>query len=167
MTTKQRPTLPQGLFDPRSKVCHAALEDLSVVLKQLGFKVRRKPPREATLRVYVAGRKYPLLNPRFEPNAVYRSRRRAGGFLVFRVLSKGDKVLDAPLRTFNSNHASEFTAMGNDSGGYHCHGEFVIPLTAGTSNESMAFGALREPLLEIARICETLQLQPSRSVTAG
>jgi hypothetical protein len=154
--TERRPNWPQGLFDSSSPVCHAALEDLSVVLDQLGFKVRKKSLQEATLRVYVAKHnQYPLLNPRFETSAVYRGKRQAGGFLVFSVLSKGDEVLDNRLRTFNSNHEGEFTATSHDSAGYHYHGEFVIPLArTGPSNESIDYGALLEPLLEIARACK-------------
>src|SRR5438552_2312378 len=116
MTSERQSNWRQGVFDPKSATCHAALEDLAIALDQLGFKVRKKPPQEATLRVYVSRHtRYPLLNPRFEANATYRGRRGTGGFLVFNVLSKGDQALDERLRTFNSNHGTEFLATDNDS----------------------------------------------------
>ena len=33
------------LFDHNSETYHAALQDLAVVLEQLGFKVRKNPPK--------------------------------------------------------------------------------------------------------------------------
>jgi hypothetical protein len=73
---------------------------------------------------------------------------------VFSVLSRGDDILDQRLRAFVSTQDCEFIAARRDSGGYHYHGEFVLPLPrAGTSSEEIDFAALRESLLNIARTC--------------
>ena len=156
--TTPRLNWPAGLFDPDSETCHVALENLSVALDQLGFKVRKKSAQEATLRVYPERHnEYPLLNPRFVADAIYRGTREAGGFLVVNVLSKGNAALDERLRNFNSKEDIEFIATDHDSGGYHYHGEFVVPLKgAATSAESIVFDGIREPLREIGRICKGL-----------
>jgi hypothetical protein len=66
-----------SIFQPDSLACHAALNALSVVLKQVGFLVDKKRDSESTLRVYLRERlKYPLLNPRFS----------AGRFEVWQVV---------------------------------------------------------------------------------
>jgi hypothetical protein len=41
-----------NLYDPDSRACHFALEQLREVLVRLGFKVVKKLPSESTLRVY-------------------------------------------------------------------------------------------------------------------
>jgi hypothetical protein len=56
-----------SLFDPDSSACAAALNDLSVVMEQVGFIVDKKRVSESTLRAYIRKRlTYPLLNPRFQ-----------------------------------------------------------------------------------------------------
>jgi hypothetical protein len=77
-----------GIFRMGSEANHDALESLAEILKDAGFSVRKKSPKESTLRVYVTKpNSYPLLNPRF-----------VDGRLEITVLSKGeDKFLDGTL----------------------------------------------------------------------
>jgi hypothetical protein len=56
------------MFEPGSEANHEALELLGELLVDVGFRVRKKARKEATLRVYLEGRDHPLLNPRFEPS---------------------------------------------------------------------------------------------------
>jgi hypothetical protein len=106
------------------------LRELAIVLDHLGFRVRKKSPREATLRVYPFGfQRYPLLNPRFTSEALYRGKTVRGAFLEINVWSKGDDRLDQHLRAFGSTNICEFVATGRPRPRYFHHGYFVIPVT--------------------------------------
>jgi hypothetical protein len=121
------------LYDPYSGAHHLALEQLKGVLDAIGFKVHKKRASEATLRVYVHGNKYPILNPRFElwpePSDVAESRE----CLFFDVGSKkgsgGVLDLDQALTTFPSTSECRFVPEGKDGRTYHNHGFFVLPLS--------------------------------------
>src|SRR5688500_3163752 len=56
------------MFEPGTEANHEALELLRELLAEVGFRVRAKARKEATLRVYLEGRDDLLLNPRFEPS---------------------------------------------------------------------------------------------------
>jgi hypothetical protein len=57
------------MFEPGTAANHEALELLRELLVDVGFRVAAKERREATLRVYAGDGDFPLLNPRFEPEA--------------------------------------------------------------------------------------------------
>lgn len=66
-----KPGSQSSVFEPDSAACAAALNDLAVVMKQVGFIVDKKRVSENTLRVYVRKRlTYPLLNPRFQRRSI-------------------------------------------------------------------------------------------------
>ena len=138
----------QALCNPKTESCHAALQHLRDVLDHLGFTVRKKPPQEATLRVYPNGfNNYPLLNPRFEPTATSHGNAGDKCVLVFTVLSKGDELLDQHLRRFASIPECEFLPDGSQHGRYFYHGDFLLPVSfTGTHGDEVDFGALGESL---------------------
>lgn len=141
-------TRPRDLCDPHSDVCHAALEQLSDVLDHLGFTVRKKSPREATLRVYPNGyNNYPLLNPRFEVNPMKAGQRTSGCSVVFTVLSRGDELLDQGLRRFASTRDCAFLPAGTQRGRYFHHGDFVLPIKLASGSDSgVDFASLADSL---------------------
>jgi hypothetical protein len=95
------PASPESIFEPDSIACAAALNDLSVVMKQVGFIVDKKRDSESTLRVYVRKRlTYPLLNPRFQRRSIRGFTGRA--ILEITALSKGDEALERRLAAFPS-----------------------------------------------------------------
>src|SRR4051812_31647367 len=104
MTTTDRQRIGQpkqqssgSVFNPDSSACHAALNELLVVLKEVGFVVNKKRDSESTLRVYVHKRlTYPLLNPRFQHGPIRSLEARS--ILEVTALSKGDKALERRLR---------------------------------------------------------------------
>jgi hypothetical protein len=135
------------LCDPDSDTCHGALADLAVVLDQLGFKVRKKPAKEATLRVYCQGKSYPLLNPRFRLVPTDDAEGEHLLALVVTVLSKGDDALDNRLKSFESGQGIGFIAVTKPSGQHYCHGHFVIPLE----------GAIQDDHLDLSRVSPSLR----------
>ena len=119
----------QDIFVPYSEASESALQQLAVVLDQLGFTVRKKSSNESTLRVYPRGYgQYPLINPRFEPDAMYGGTLVNGSFLECDVWSKGDDRLDNVLRGFLSNPECEFVATGRRGKVYFHHGDLVLPV---------------------------------------
>lgn len=135
-----------NLYEVGSDGCHLALGQLRDVLDQLGFKVAKKAARETTLRAYPTSfAKYPLLNPRFEPDAEDLDSRLNTECLNVTVLSKGDDgSLDRQLRAFPSDGTCAFVPVGIAVSGYNCHGHFVVPLrfSGEPGNEEINWGVL-------------------------
>ena len=97
-----KPGSPSSVFRPDSAGCTAALNDLAVVMKRIGFIVDKKRVSENTLRVYVRKRlTYPLLNPRFQRRSIRGLTGRA--ILEITALSKGDEALGRRLAAFPSS----------------------------------------------------------------
>jgi hypothetical protein len=129
MPARRLSTAERAIFEPGSAACHAALQELALVLQHLGFTVRKKSARESTLRVYPRGHhRYPLLNPRFTRDPVVRVKRQSDGYLECAVWSKGDDRLDHHLRSFQSTPECEFVATGLPGEPYFHHGDFVMPV---------------------------------------
>jgi hypothetical protein len=120
-----------NLYDNQSEACHLALEQLREMLDAIGFKVRKKSPRESTLRVYIEGCQYPLLNPRFESSPECFGVRGHKESLVFTVISRdlGNR-LDRALGAFPSTDQCTFSPDASDQpDGYRRHGFFLLPLS--------------------------------------
>jgi hypothetical protein len=119
---------PGSVFEPDSAACTAALNDLAVVMKQIGFIVDKKRVSENTLRVYVRKRlTYPLLNPRFQRPPIRGLTGR--GILEITALSKGDEALGRRLGAFPSSATALFRPVGSQDGRYVNHGYFAVPLS--------------------------------------
>ena len=124
-----KPGSPSSVFRPDSAGCTAALNDLAVVMKRIGFIVDKKRVSENTLRVYLRKRlTYPLLNPRFQRRSIRGLTGRA--ILEITALSKGDEALGRRLAAFPSSATAVFqSAVGSQGGRYVNHGYFAVPLS--------------------------------------
>ena len=121
MSVRQIKDAADDLYCYGSDACHLAMERLAGVLRDIGFKVQKKSPRESTLRVYPTKiHRYPLLNPLFV---------RDNGCLKLVVLSKGDgDTIDRHLKIFRSTLDCTFIPKEVVGSPYYHHGNFVIPL---------------------------------------
>jgi hypothetical protein len=140
------------LYDSNSQACHVALEQLVSFLKTLGFRVRKKVGVESTLRVYIDGRKYPLLNPRFNFSLTDFGVRKQKEALVFTVWSKGlGDSFDHALRTFPSTNQCTFRPDVSDGRTHHLHGFFLLPLrfSGRPGEERIDFGALKSGVIKM------------------
>jgi hypothetical protein len=151
-----------SLYTLNSDAVALAFTQLWDVLKQLGFKLSKKPEREGTLRAYpVKHRQYPLLNPRFIPTAAGLDPAWDKECLDLTVVSKGDRtILDRQLAQFDSTKECAFfsdTFYGN--GGYNYHGNFILPLRFRGSaiNSEIDFRALEQPLRKVLHFCAGLR----------
>ncbi|MHC4875972.1 MAG: hypothetical protein ACYTGL_05695 [Planctomycetota bacterium] len=126
-----------GIFRIGSEANHDALESLAEILKDAGFTVRKKSPKESTLRVYVTKpNSYPLLNPRF-----------VDGRLEITVLSKGeDESIDCILASLSSLDSCGFESMNETTGDYRYHGIITVPIARAAS---VSFSDLAVPLSAI------------------
>jgi hypothetical protein len=144
-----------SVFQDGSPACHAAMDDLGVVLKELGFVVEKKRETESTLRVYVAKRhSYPLLNPRFRR----RSNRgfESADLLEITALSRGDEELDRRLSAFPASQRVLFKSVRSQDGAYFNHGHFVLALAFHSEGRrrTLDCAALGPALTEIRRYLE-------------
>ena len=93
---------PEGPFDSSSEAYHRNLQRLRELLLEAGFHVWKKTERETTLRVYLPGRREPLLNPRFEAGDEIDGASGGAGTLSIAVLAKEGvaglraRLIDAP-----------------------------------------------------------------------
>jgi hypothetical protein len=142
-----------NLYDGDSGACHLTLQQLGEFLDAIGFKVRKKSPRESTLRVYVKDRKYPLLNPRFEPSAECFGVRGHKESLVFAVFSKGlGSRFDHALTAFPSTDQCTFSPDACDwPEGYRLHGHFLLPLSFSgePGGQQVDLAALKDGLIQM------------------
>ncbi|HZP88579.1 MAG TPA: hypothetical protein VFB54_17340 [Burkholderiales bacterium] len=129
----------------------AALESLAELLRDLGYRVVKKLPRESTLRVYRSKHgQYPLLNPRFVPHAKELKRGwNKPGLQVSVYSKKPDPTLDKVLGTFRSD-SCEFKAS-DLLGTYRLHGWFFMPLNFSTTGD-FDLAALGKPFAEIRQL---------------
>jgi hypothetical protein len=150
------------LYDHRSMAHHRALEKLECTLREIGFLVVTKIPREMTLRVYPTKiGQYPLLNPRFwERDSLCQE-----GSLRFSVFSQGDKVtrgempshrdgLHRYLKTFHKTPGCSFSARGELRGDYYWHGNFILPLPFTAAEIDLP--VLNAPLADLLRFLQAL-----------
>ena len=142
-----------NLYDSDSEAHHRSLERLAVVLDQLGYRVRKKAEREATLRVYLRqDQRYPLLNPRFERTAADLDAALDRECVVVTVLSKHENgSLQRHLEAYPAADHSRFVPNGVAKFGYFCHGYFVVSLAfSGTEgSEDIEFDHLAIPFRAI------------------
>ena len=125
--------LEGSIFDRHSPACHGALEQLRDVLMAVGFKVDKKHPNEATLRVYLPEREYPLLNPRFHPYGQEFGAPFAESLVTSVWYRDGAEAeLESRLRRFPDAPDVVLRAPHEDTvnRGIRHLGWFVVPLTA-------------------------------------
>jgi hypothetical protein len=129
------PGIEEGLYIDKSPSSEIALEELAVLMRQLGYVVPRKRVGESTLRVYpIRYHQYPLLNPRFVDDAsnfLGLAGLLDADSLVISVLSKiSDPDFAGELASFSSTASCAFIDEGSgDAGEYYLYGHFVLPTT--------------------------------------
>jgi hypothetical protein len=154
ITVKEIPGAEGDLYEPASRSHHLALEQLKPVLESLGFRVRTKPQKEKTLRVYVGSIGIPpLLNPRFQRSTAGKGRSTQREVLAITVLSKGDRMLSARLEALPRTQSLDFRRVEEFEQDYYVHGTFQIPL-AFTPDGHIDFSAITPALREVRIVIE-------------
>ena len=118
------------MFEPGTEANHEALELLRELLVDVGFRVHQKSRREATLRVYLADRDHPLLNPRFEVSGDAFGAPQHDESIVFTTWA-GEAGGDLEGRLAQLPPSEGFTFVrgdGHSSPGLALVGWFVVPL---------------------------------------
>jgi hypothetical protein len=136
------------------------LDDLSEVLREVGFSVRKRPARELTLRVYPNGfGSYPLLNPRLESSGQAFGLPNVHECFVFTVVSRGpSESLDTALASFVSSAQCSFVPTHGRHSGYTYHGFFVLPVRrqAQPAGQEVELASLKVPLKQLREFLQRI-----------
>lgn len=136
------------MFEPGTDANHEALELLRELLAEVGFRVRKKARKEATLRVYLEGRDYPLLNPRFEPSGDAWGLPEVDECVVF---TAWVKEVPAGLRERLQSAPEGLELVGGEgtsAQGHELLGWFLVPMAFDEDDDEVRFdlAALEESL---------------------
>jgi len=143
-----------SLYTDGSPASHLALNELGVVLRDIGYRVMRNP-RERTLRAYpLALGRYPLLNPRFRCTASWLDKSLDFECIEITVFSRGrgpNRSVRGHLSRFPSQRACTFvpwSLQSSDPDSYSCAGHFVLRVrfTRGRDGYSIDWATVRAPL---------------------
>lgn len=145
------------MFEPGTEANHEALELLRELLVDVGFRVHKKPRREATLRVYLPDRDHPLLNPRFEVSGDAFGAPQHDESIVFTAWTSGAGG-DLERRIAQLPPSDGFTFVrgdGHSSPGLALVGWFVVPLVFEEGDEErFDHAALEGSLRQLRELLE-------------